>query len=57
MSSTEEQLEELIQKELLPTYLRYYRLLNISPPLTVEQRRLLKLPMSDLCALVKPKEI
>ncbi len=59
MNSYTQELEALIQYELLPIYLRYYRLLNTSPPLTDKQKELLgdveKGP--KLCRLVQPENL
>jgi len=50
------ELEELIKHELLPVYLRYYRLMNVESPLTAAQKQLLgELYIEPkLCSLVKP---
>ncbi len=59
MNSYTQELEALIQYELLPIYLRYYRLLNTTPPLTDRQKELLgdveKGP--KLCRLVQSENL
>jgi len=58
MNSYTQELEALIKYELLPIYLRYYRLLNTPNPLTDKQKELLGEVESDpkLCKLVQPYE-
>lgn len=53
------ELEELIRAELLPIYLRYYRLLNTSPPLGAGQKLLLKELHTEakVCSLLKDQKI
>lgn len=58
MNSYTQELEALIKYELLPIYLRYYRLLNTQSPLTEKQKELIGVIESEpkLCKLVQPKQ-
>ena len=50
-------LRELVSSELLPNYMRLYRLLRVELPLSNKQRALLGLPKTDLCYLVQDKTL
>ena len=58
MNSYTQELEALIRYELLPIYLRYYRLLNTKAPLSDRQKELIGEVEADpkLCKLVQPYE-
>lgn len=53
-----QELEELIKTELLPVYLKYYRLLNAANTLSSGQKDLINEIYKDpkLCRLVQPQK-
>lgn len=54
-----QELEELIKTELLPVYLKYFRLLNVANTLSVAQQNIIKdlYVEPKLCKLVQKSDL